>query len=241
MGWIWSLQSRLLGFTLFSQNFFQNCHRFSVGKKLLKLLSHHGSRFKGQGTLHKNSGDLEAVRDPGEPVGLVPAPLPGRHAFRQGHWQGGTSNWFRLHFGFLEFFFIWWMSGGLCSALSLGKMSLCGNGSLEHCVRYSFHIKIVEEIERWLNLMFQVCADISYWWDRTLQMPCQCYREDATAECHTGLHLFFSSQLRLCCFNFLQSFSTLFEVVISFQASQGILDSSQSEAGEGRLVAALSR
>ena len=37
--------------------------------------------------------------------------------------------------------------------------------------------------------MFQVCADISYWWDRTLQMPCQCYREDATAECHTGLPL----------------------------------------------------
>ena len=40
---------------------------------------------------------------------------------------------------------------------------------------------------------------------------------------------------------FLESPSALFEVVISFQASQGILDSSQSEAGEGRLVAALSR
>ena len=45
MGWIWSLQSLLPGFTLFSLNFFQNCHRFSFGRKLLKNLSVHGLLF----------------------------------------------------------------------------------------------------------------------------------------------------------------------------------------------------
>ena len=42
---------------------------------------------------------------------------------------------------------------------------------------------------QWINFLFQVCADISHWWDWTLQMPRQCYRKDAAATCHSGLSL----------------------------------------------------
>ena len=70
---------------------------------------------------------------------------------------------------------------------------------------------------QWIKILFQVCPDISYWWDWTLQMSCQCYREDATATCYTGKPILSNWLWCYVAFLFSQASSACFEVWIFYR------------------------